>query len=353
VKGLIPLSRALIRGYQRDRTALFFTILFPLVFLFLLGGLLGNPSTPKSKVVLVGHVAVYDELSAAQQAELGQALIVSHSQNLASALSAVRDGDEAAAVVQQGDSVQVHYSAADQTSAAEVQTVMRSLVDAFNLASTGKPATLSLTMNSTQDTSIKEIQYLTPGILGWAIATGATFSAASTLVVWRQRRLMRRLTLAPIGVSSVIGARILVSLGIALIQTVLFLAVAVVFFHLRLAGTGWLAIPLVLAGTLTFLSIGLLAGSMTKSVEAASAISNLVVIPMAFLSGSFIPLDIAPSWLQNFSEIFPLRHLNDGMVDALARGSGLSAVLPQIGILLGFALVVAVIAVRLFRWDDA
>jgi ABC-2 type transport system permease protein len=73
---------------------------------------------------------------------------------------------------------------------------------------------------------------------------------------------------------------------------------------------------------------------------------------MAFLSGSFIPLNIAPAWLQTVSEFLPLRHLNDGMLDVLARGDGMAAVLPQLGILLGFALVVAAIAVRMFRWDD-
>jgi ABC-2 type transport system permease protein len=353
VNGLLPLSNALTRGYLRDRTALFFTIVFPLIFLFLLGGILGNHSTPRSKVVLVGTVDVYDNLPAQQRAQVDQALAITRSPDLAAALADVRDGDEAAAVVQQGAEVQVHYSIADQASAAEVQTVVRSLVDGSNLAATGQAPRLSMTASQAEDRSLKEIQYLTPGILGWAIATGATFSAASTLVVWRQRKLMRRLTLAPVGVSAVIGARIVVSLGIALVQSVLFIVVAVLFFHLRLAGSGWLSIPLILAGTLTFLAIGLLAGATTKSVEAASAISNLVVIPMAFLSGSFIPLNIAPPWLQTVSELLPLRHLNDGMLDVLARDVGPSAVLPQLAVLLGFAFVVAVVAVRRFRWDDA
>jgi ABC-2 type transport system permease protein len=172
------------------------------------------------------------------------------------------------------------------------------------------------------------------------------------MVSWRQRRLLRRLMLSPAAIPAVIGARILVSLVIALAQTVLFVLAAAAFFHLKLAGTWWMSIPLVLAGALAFLSIGLLAGARTKSVEAAAAIANLVIIPMAFLSGSFVPLNLAPAWLQTVSEVLPLRHLNDGMLDVLARGDGLSTALPQIGILLGFALVVAAIAVRMFRWDD-
>ncbi len=351
--GFWTLSDALVRGYLRDKGALFFTILFPLMFLFLLGGLLGGGKVARADVVLVGQVAVYDHLPAPQLAKVDQILAISRSHDLGAALADVRNGSKAAAVVQHGTSVVVYYSAANQASSGAVQSVLQSLVDASNLTSSGQASRLSLRASQVDDKSLKEIQYLTPGILGWAIATGATFAAASTLVVWRQRKLMRRLTLSPVGVPAIIGARIVVSLGIALAQTVLFVVVAVLFFHLKLVGSWWMALPLVLAGTLAFLSIGLLAGALTKSVEAASAISNLIVIPMAFLSGAFIPLTNAPHWLLTVSQVFPLRHLNDAMLDVLARGDGPAAALPQLGILLGFALVVAVIAVRLFRWDDA
>jgi ABC-2 type transport system permease protein len=284
--GIMTLSQALVRGYLRDRAALFFTILFPLIFLFLLGGLLGGTKIARSDVVLVGPVAVYDSLPAHDQARIDQVLAISRSHDLRAALAQVRNGSEAAAVVERNGRVVVYYSAANEASAGTVQSVMQSLVDGSNIAATGQAPRLSLQVSQVNDKSLKEIQYLTPGILGWAIATGATFAAASTLVVWRQRKLMRRLTLTPVGVPAVIGARILVSLGIALAQAVLFVVVAVLFFHLRLAGSWWMALPLVLAGTLAFLSIGLLAGAITKSVEAASALANLIVIPMAFLSGS-------------------------------------------------------------------
>ena len=351
--GLLTLSQALVRGYLRDRAALFFTILFPLIFLFILGGLFGGTKSTKAAVVLVGPVSVYDTLPAHDQARIDQVLTVTRSDDLKAALTNVRNGNEAAAVVERGEKVTVYYSAANAGAAGTVRSVLQTLVDGANLAATGQPPKLALATSQVSDKSLKEIQYLTPGILGWAIATGATFAAASTLVVWRQRKLMRRLTLSPVGVPAVVGARILVSLGIALVQTVLFVVIAVLFFHLKLDGSWWMALPLVLAGTLSFLAIGLLAGAVTKSVEAASALANLIVIPMAFLSGAFIPLNSAPAWLQSVSQVFPLRHLNDAMLDVLARGDGPAAVLPQLGILVGFALVIALIAVRLFRWDDA
>jgi ABC-2 type transport system permease protein len=74
---------------------------------------------------------------------------------------------------------------------------------------------------------------------------------------------------------------------------------------------------------------------------------------MAFLSGAFFPLQGAPAWLDAISRALPLRHLVDGMLDVMVRGEGPLTILPQLGILLGFAVVVGAIAVAVFQWDDA
>ena len=60
------------------------------------------------------------------------------------------------------------------------------------------------------------------------------------------------------------------------------------------------------------MSLGLLAGAVSKTVEGATSLANIFVLPMAFLSGSFFPLDGAPHWLNVVSHLLPLRYLNDG-----------------------------------------
>ena len=56
---------------------------------------------------------------------------------------------------------------------------------------------------------------------------------------------------------------------------------------------------------------------------------------MAFLSGSFFPLDGAPGWLRTLSEVLPLKHMNQAMLDVMVRGKGPASVLPELGILPG------------------
>jgi ABC-2 type transport system permease protein len=81
--------------------------------------------------------------------------------------------------------------------------------------------------------------------------------------------------------------------------------------------------------------------------------ANFIVLPMAFLSGTFFPIDAAPAWLRAVSNVFPLRHMTDAMLAVLARNQGVGVIVVPCLILLGFAVVVTAVATRVFRWDDA
>ncbi|GAA3873066.1 hypothetical protein GCM10022227_33390 [Streptomyces sedi] len=345
----------MVKGLLRDRMAAFFTLLFPLMFLLLFGALFQNNTVSRSHVLQVGEVAVLDEMPAAERSGLSEALDIERIDDREEALAQVSDGDADAVVWEEDDGrVELRYSAADAARAGTVEGLMRSLVQTANLAATGQPATFELATDQVEDKSVKAIQYLAPGLLGWAIAMGASFMSALTLVNWRKKRILRRLWLAPVSPGTVIGARIGVSLGMAFVQTALFLSVATIpFYGLRLTGSWWLVIPLVAAGTLAFMSVGLLIGAWAKSEEAANAALQLVVMPMAFLSGSFFPLENTPEWVRAISNAMPLKHLNESVQGVLSRGESWGTALPAIGGLLLFAAVLAFVASRLFRWDDA
>lgn len=351
-RGLRPLSLAMLRGYLRDRAAVFFTLLFPLMFLVLFGGLFKDQGAPKADIIEIGPVAVLDQMPAEARAGLADVAEFTRGTDAADALEQVRKGDADAAVEQRGNEVVVHYSAADQVSSGYVLSLVNSIVERANLAVTGQPPRFAVQTAQVEDESLQTIQYITPGLLGWAVATGATFSAALTLVGWRQRRILRRLRLAPITTGAVVGARVGTTLVIAMAQTAVFLGIALLpYFGLKLADWWWMSIPLIVCGTLAFLSLGLLIGSLTKTIDSAAAAANLVVLPMAFLSGSFFSLENTPGWLQGLSHVLPLGYLREGMMDVMVRGEGPLSVLPHMAALLAFGAVIALIASRFFRWD--
>jgi ABC-2 type transport system permease protein len=348
---LASLSRAMFLGFVRDRTALFFSILLPVLFLLFFGAIYKNTNTPKINLIAVGQVSLIREAVAASPHGLGKFLAVKTSDSLNTALAEVRKGDDDAVVLQHGNRLILRYSIADQTKASIVTSVIDSIVQDANLA--GHPPEFSLTASQVQDKSLKTIQYFTPGLLGWALASGATFGSAITLVSWRQNKLLRRLRLAPVGTGEIVTARVGISVAIGLIQMAVFLAIATLpYFGLKLTYAWWMAIPLVVCGILAFMSIGLLVGAVAKTQQAATSIANIIILPMAFLGGAFLPLDFAPQWVRDVSYALPLSYLVTGMQDVMARGEGPASALPAIGILLAFTAVVTAISVRVFRWDD-
>lgn len=388
MKAFLTLSKTMTLGLLRDRMAVFFMLIFPLMFLVLFGALFKDTSAPQVKVTQVGDVAVFDEMPAKQRERLRDVLVIEKTDGstaaLDQALEEVRKGDvdgvlytaetaHGGAGGGDGDGgdraegekgnessedptrqVELRVSAADAAKAGSVRSVVDSVLQQANQKATGQPPAYALATSQVEDESIKEIQYLTPGLLGWAVAMGAVFGTAYNLVAWRKKRILRRLWLAPVGAGAVVGARVGVNLALALVQTAVFLGIATLpYYGLQLTGDWWLCVPLVLAGTLAFMSVGLVVGAWAKSEEAANGMAQLVVLPMAFLSGAFFPLDLSPAWVRAVSEFLPLKHLADAMQGVLSRGESWGTALPVIGGLLLFAAVFTLLARRLFRWDSA
>jgi ABC-2 type transport system permease protein len=349
----VGLSLAIVRGFVRDRASVFFAIVFPLMFLVLFGGLLGDQTQSQVDMIQVGDVSFLDEMPQGARAAFDQTFDVTHSDDLQDALDQVRKGDADVAVEMRGNTLVAHYTQTDQVKAAVTQGVLQAFVDRTNVALSGKPPTYTLVTQRVEDDSLTTIQFVTPGLLGWAVAMSASFGAAATLNGWRSSKLLRRLQLSPVPTGTLVGARVTVTVAIALVQMAIFLVLGVALFGLQLTGAWWAAIPLLVVGTLCFMAIGLLAGAVAKTTEGAVNMANFIVLPMAFLSGSFFPLDAAPEWLQSLAHLLPLYWLNQGMLDVMVRGEPASAVIVPMLVLAAFATVVTALAAKLFRWETA
>ncbi|MFJ6988185.1 MULTISPECIES: ABC transporter permease [unclassified Streptomyces] len=353
LRPVVQLARTMILSTVRDKGTVFFLLIFPILFLLLFGSLFKTTGTSHIKVVQVGEVRVLDELSAEQREQVTKAATITRVDDEEDALRQVREGDYDAMVKQDGTTVVLRYSAADSVKGASARAALNAVLEQANLAATGRPATYALEARQVQDESVKPIQYLTPGLLGWAIASSSVFSAALTLVTMRRRKILQRMRLSPIRSWEVVAARVAMTMLMVLVQTALFLLVATLpYFGLQLTGDWWLVIPLVMVGTLPLMSLGLLIGSVTQTEESAGGLAQLLVLPMSFLSGSFFTLDGTPDWVQAVSYLMPLRYLVKGSEEVLSRGGGLTDVLPTMGGMLLFTAVVVGLTLRLFKWTE-
>ncbi len=343
---------ALVKGFVRDKASVFFSLVFPLMFLVLFGAIFDVDSTPRLDMVTIGSVPLIDDMPAEARDSFDEAFEVTEADDREAALDQVRGGDVDVAVEMDGSVLVAHYTQTDAVRAAVVRGTLSSFVDSANIAISGVPPTFGFRAESVEDDSLEPIQFVTPGLLGWAVAMSASFGAAATLQGWRQSGLMRRLQLSPASPVAIISARIVVTVAIALVQMVIFLGLATGAFGLELTDSWWLVVPVLTVGTLSFMALGLLAGAIARTAEGAVNLANFFVLPMAFLAGSFFSLEAAPEWLNRVSLLMPLRHLNDAMLDVLVRGEGLRAVIAPTAYVIGFGLVVGSVAVVLFRRRD-
>lgn len=341
------LSVAMFKGFFRDKAALFFTFFFPLMFLIIFGLIFKDGGSGRVEIAVTGDGPVVAALSSMDAVEL------TRHDSFDDAVATVRAGDVSAAVTENGDQVVVRYAASDQVRAGTVQGLLSAVVGQANQAASGQPPRFTMVSEQVEDSSLKPIQYLTPGILSWGVASSAAFGVATGLVNWRRRQVLRRLRLAPVRPLTILNSRLSVTLGVAVVQAVLYVAIALTPpFGLKLSGQWWWGLLVLLVGTLAFFAIGMLAGAVSKSEEATVAIVNCIVLPMAFLSGTFFPIDNAPGWLRSISVLLPLRHMNDGLLNVMVRGMGLESILLNLGVLLGFTVVIGALAAWAFQWED-
>lgn len=203
------------------------------------------------------------------------------------------------------------------------------------------------------DTGWNYIDYIAPGVLSWGVANAALFGIAFTLMQWRSDDILRLIRMTPAPLWSVIASRYVVAQVIGVLQAVLFIGVALLpVFGLHLAGRWPLALPILVLGVTAFLALGLIVGSRTNTPEAVAAVANCIVVPMAFISGSFLPLDLMPGWLQGISEALPLRYVNDGIAVAIAGRGDMTDYGIACAALVGFTVVFGVIGARTFRWSN-
>jgi len=115
--------------------------------------------------------------------------------------------------------------------------------------------------------------------------------------------------------------------------------------------TNLLSIVLIFTGAVAFSGIALVLAGILKDVEAVSAVGSALTFPMMFLSGSFIPLEVMPSYMQTLAKFLPLTYLSNGLRDALVTGDSNSAVFNLIVIAV-FSLIMIVLGAKFTRWKE-
>lgn len=354
-----------MRRLFRDRLALFFTFLFPLIFLFVFGSLNSGNKSVSFHVAIINDSNTSFARQFEGQLEQQKALKVDKTvTTFADANQKMSRGELDATIelpknfgeIQPGHAYPsgqavVHYTQNNQSAAQTLTTVMQAELQSINTKLTHSETPLTVTSKQTNERSLSQFDYTFTGLLGFAILGAGIFGPINVFPELKKMGILRRLHTTPLRVwqyflSIMFGNAVsgLMSLGVMFI-------VAIMVFHLKIVGS-YLELAVFLAfSIMMILGIGLAIGGWAKNERQAAPLANIIVFPMMFLSGTFFPRYIMPEWLQKLTAFLPLTPVIDGARLIATEGQHLVDIGPQLAIMAVWMVIVYVIAFRVFRWE--
>lgn len=194
------------------------------------------------------------------------------------------------------------------------------------------------------------IDFLIPGLLGMNLMGSAMWSMGFTIVDARRKKLLKRLVATPMPRHDYLLSFILSRLTLLVVEVGVVVAFGWFVFEVPLRGSVLAFVLLCVLGSLAFCALGLLTASRVQTIEAASGIMNIVMMPMWIVSGVFFSSQRFPEFLQPIIKALPLTAVIDGLRANMLQGAGLGQVAPQLAILTAWLLVGFTVALKIFRW---
>jgi ABC-2 type transport system permease protein len=191
---------------------------------------------------------------------------------------------------------------------------------------------------------------LLAGLFGYGAANTAFAGLAIILVGRRETGILKRLRATPLPPGAYMAAVILSTLIVFALQAVVLLALGAVLFGASAPANALGFAGAILLGVACFAGMGIGAAALIRSADGASAVVNVVLLPMAFLSGSFGPRGDYPEVLQAIADVLPLTYFLDVVNGVYLDGDSFFADPGALGIVAAWGVVGVVVALRRFGW---
>lgn len=357
-------AKVAIRRAFRDKTALFFIFMFPLIFLFVFGGIFGKASNVSFKVGLINESdSTFSKQFTDQLGKNDVFKIDSTAVTLDQAREKMGRGQLDAAIVlpkgfgdtgvqqRPGGQAVVYYTQNSDQAARTLTSVLDSVFQGINKQLVKADVPFSVTTKQLNDSSLSPFDYTFAGLLGFSIIGLGIFGPVNVFPELKKNGVLRRLHTTPLRVWQYFLANVVSQSVIGLVSTALMFAVAILVFDLKLVGNVFELVPFIIVSIAMILGIGLALGGWAKNERQSAPLANIVVFPMMFLSGTFFPRFLMPDWLQQVSNFLPLTPVIDGVRLIATEGKHLIDLGPQLGLMAAWIIVIYFIAFRVFRWE--
>lgn len=356
------------KQYLRQKSALFFTFLFPVLLVLVFGAIFASPGANKvymhiqnlddgeysqtflkilNQSNLVTVEMVPQDVNLADyinQRSLTLALLIpeNFSSNVQRILESNSTAYEHANLTIFGDPSQSTFGAA-MAYVGQAETVMN-----YQIAK-ARPL-VSIDTKTVGSSEFTGMDYFLPGVVGMTVMTNAMYSMTTICAAYKSRGYAKLLATTTLTKQEWLASRIILNslLMTASLLTTTIVGWAVLGLHVTLTPLAFVFIP---AGAFLFTSAGMLLGTLGKDPESAQAVANVIGFPMMFLSGSFFSLESMPGFMREIASALPLTYMNNGLRDTMLFGNNMSA-LVNLGVVVGIGAVMFVAGSRLMSWKE-
>lgn len=366
MKAYRQLTLAQLRLFGRNRQVLFWTLVFPIFFMVMLGSFLGKGDSTSLSVTVIDQdqtTASKALLSSMKQLSI---LKITERSDLNAAMKDLKHGDRQLVVAvpkgyeaavsaksasMQGSKLTVYYDETSQTTNQIGLPIMSQIADGISKQIVGYTPVITIQSQAVQSLNLKYIDFLVPGIVAMMIMSNNLNGVAGQIASWRERGILRRLQSTPLQPRSFIAAQITARLLLNGAQAIIVLLIGSLIFGTQVNGSWILLLMFVILGTLTFMSIGFIIAALAKTPESAGPIAGFVSFPLLFLGGVFFPIKNMPDWLQPVVKLLPISHLSSALRQIMNVGASLADVWREAALLGGWMLAAFIIASLTFKWE--
>jgi len=357
---------AYFRQFIRDKGALFFTFIFPIIFILLFGWAFRNPGAQTFTVGLVDQglpqsAAIMTQGLDSVVIDANQKVFEIQTGTMDDLLPLLKKGDLAAIIVipenmdsaiNQGQpiNIQVYYDPSQTSNQQILIPILNQVINGINQYLQGTSPLIGMEERSVQSHNLRYIDYLVPGVLGMSLMFSGVY-VGLPIIQQRQARIIKRLGSTPLPRSMLVFGDLSLRMILVLLTAALIILVGRLAFDVQMVGNWWELCGIVVLGTLVFTSLGYLMAAFVKTEQAAIPIINVITMPMMFLSGTFFEVSHMPSFIEPVVKILPLTYLNDGLRQIMVAGTPSHSMTTDIAIMAGWAVICLAITIRFFRWD--
>lgn len=351
------------KRFFRDKLALFFGILFPLIFLFVFGEIANGNSNVSFNVALINqsNSTISDKID--QIISKQKIFKVNNTlTTIKAADNAMENGQLDGLIVLPinfgsitnklpSGKIQVIYTENNQIAGQTISSILQVELKAINQKYISEIQPFGIVSKQLTKHSLTTFDYTFSGLLGFSIIGIGIFGPINVFPELKKQGILRRLHTTPLRVwqyflSTMFSQAItgVVSLGVQFIF-------ALTVFHLKIDGNYLDILIFAILSIFMILGIGLAIGGWAKNERQAAPLSNIIVFPMLFLSGTFFPRFDMPLWLQSVTKYLPLTPVIDGLRLLTTDGKNLFQIGPDIGMVLVWLVIIYAIAFKVFKWE--